>query len=47
MVDTYECDDITHSISVNEYTDDYLIVTGIFSYTDELPSIDLLYVGQK
>ena len=42
-----KCDDITHSISVNEYTDDYLIVTGIFSYTDELPSIDLLYVGQK
>ena len=42
-----KCDDITHSISVNEYTDDYLIVTGIFSYTDELPSIDLLYVRQK
>ena len=42
-----KCDDITHSISVNKYAEDYLIVAGLFSYTDGVASIDLRYAGQE
>lgn len=41
------CDDITHSVSVGKYADDYLVVTGIFSYVDGSATIDLLYAGKK
>ena len=41
------CDDITHSISVHKYAEDYLIVAGLFSYTDGVASIDLRYAGQE
>ena len=42
-----KCDDSTHSISVNKYAEDYLIVAGLFSYTDGVASIDLKYAGQE